>query len=63
MKDEDGPIIADTFYKEIFRGPDGRPTPQPDVSKSAHALHIAAQELRSNNVAFRHWVPFIHLGK
>ena len=61
--DEDGPTIADTFYKEIFQGPDGKPTLQPDTRKSAQALHVAIKKLRSNNVPFHRWVPFIHMGK
>ncbi|KIM38734.1 hypothetical protein M413DRAFT_420131 [Hebeloma cylindrosporum] len=63
MMDGDGPIIADAFYEEIFRGPDGKPAPQPDTSKSAQALHIAIMKLGSNNVPFHRWVPFIHMGK
>ncbi|KDR67399.1 hypothetical protein GALMADRAFT_147180 [Galerina marginata CBS 339.88] len=63
MMDEDGPVIADVFYKELFRGPDGEPTQEPDVNKSARALHLAVKELRAKNVSFRRWVPFIHMGK
>ena len=63
MMDEDGPIIADAFYEELFRGPDGRPIDQPDVKKSTYALHLAVKKLRSKNVSFRRWVPFIHMGK
>jgi hypothetical protein len=63
MIDEDGPTIADTFYKGIFQGPDGSPALQPDTSKSAQALHVAIQQLHSNNVPFHRWVPFIHMGK
>ena len=61
--DGDGPIIVDTFYEEIFRGPDGKPALEPDTGKSAQALHIAIKKLRSNNVPFHRWVPFIHMGK
>ena len=63
MMDGDGPIIADTFYKEIFQGPDGKPALEPNTSKSVQALHIAIQKLRSNKVPFHRWVPFIHMGK
>ena len=63
MADEDGPVIADTFYEELFRGPDGRPTQEPDVKKSVRALHLAVKKLRSKNISFRRWVPFIHMGK
>lgn len=63
MADMDGPAITDTFYEELFRGSDGKPCLQPDTTKSAQALHSAVQKLRSKNVPFRRWVPFIHLGK
>ncbi|KDR74377.1 hypothetical protein GALMADRAFT_141422 [Galerina marginata CBS 339.88] len=62
IMDVDGPTIADAFYEELFLGPDGKPALEPDIAKSARALHIAVQKLRSMNVPFRHWVPFIHLG-
>jgi len=63
MKGEDGPTIADTFYEAIFQGPDGKPAQQPNTNKSAQALHIAIKKLRSSNVPFWRWVPFIHMGK
>jgi len=61
--DGDGPTIVDTFYGEIFQGPDGKHALEPDTSKSAQALHIAIKKLRSNKVPFHRWVPFIHMGK
>ena len=61
--DKDGPTIADTFYEELFAGPDGRPALKPDMTKSALALHLAVKKLRSQSVSFRRWVPFIHMGK
>lgn len=63
--DEDGPIVADAFYEELFRGPDGKPALEPDATKSARALDFAVKKLRSSspNVSFRRWVPFIHMGK
>ncbi|PPR04185.1 hypothetical protein CVT26_003822, partial [Gymnopilus dilepis] len=63
MWDADGPVIADAFYKELFTGPDGSRLEVPDTSKSAKALWIAVNELRSKGVEFRRWVPFIHMGK
>ena len=63
MRDEDGPIITDHFYKELFCGPDGKIAQQPDISRSAQALHIAVKKLCLKNVPFRGWVPFIHMGK
>ncbi|KDR80467.1 hypothetical protein GALMADRAFT_1201610 [Galerina marginata CBS 339.88] len=63
MRDGDGPLIADNFYKELFRSPDGKLALQPDTSRSAQALHAAVKELRAKGVPFRGWVPFIHMGK
>lgn len=63
MRDEDGPTIADAFYRELFLGPDGQKALVPDVTKSAYALHNAVQELRAQKVSFRRWVPFIYMGK
>ena len=63
MNDQDGPTITDAFYEEPFCGPDGKPANEPDMTKSALALHLAVKKLRSQNVSFRRWVPFIHLGK
>ena len=35
-----------------------------DISRleAARALHLAVTKLRSENVSFARWVPFIHLG-
>jgi len=63
MVDEDGPTIAGSFYEELVRGPDGTPSLEPDVTKSAQALHMAVKKLRVQNVSFRRWVPFVHMGK
>ena len=63
MWDVDGPVVADAFYKELFTGPDGDRLEVPDTSKSAKALWIAVNELRSKGIEFRRWVLFIHMGK
>lgn len=63
MADYDGPMISESFYKELFRGPDGNPSSRPDLSRSTFALDTAVQKLRESGVEFRRWVPFIHLGK
>ncbi|KDR86180.1 hypothetical protein GALMADRAFT_53910 [Galerina marginata CBS 339.88] len=63
IMDKDGPIVADVFYEELFRGPDGKPMLVPDTEKSPQALHKAVQKLRFQKVAFRRWIPFIHMGK
>jgi len=61
--DEDGPVVADAFYEALFRGADGKPDVRPDITRSALALHIAVDKLRSSGVPFHRWVPFIHMGK
>ena len=61
--DQKGPTIADAFYEELFRDPNGKLTLVPDTTKSAQALHIAVKKLCSHNVPFRRWVPFIRMGK
>ncbi|KDR78250.1 hypothetical protein GALMADRAFT_138368 [Galerina marginata CBS 339.88] len=63
IRDEDGSTVTDSFYKELFRGADGKITGQPDTSRSARALHVAVKKLRSGDVPFSGWVPFIHMGK
>jgi len=61
MTDEDGAVIADRFYEELFCGPDGKPTQEPDVTNSVRALHLAVKKLRSKSISFCRWVPFILL--
>jgi len=61
--DDDGPVVADAFYEELFRSPDDKPDARPDIARSALALHLAVSKLRSSGVAFHRWVPFIHMGK
>lgn len=58
IQDKDGPIFADAFYEELFRGSDGKPMDWPDVDKSARAFDFAMK-----GAAFRHWVPFVYLGQ
>ena len=60
--DEDGPTIADGFYEDIFGGPDGKLSLEPDITRSAQSLHVSVKKLRSQKVSFKRWVPFIHMG-
>ncbi|KIM74613.1 hypothetical protein PILCRDRAFT_14277 [Piloderma croceum F 1598] len=65
IADPDGPNVADTFYAELFK-PDGSTKTDgfhPDTTQAARALHIAVTKLRSENVSFIRWVPFIHIGR
>ncbi|KAF8522391.1 CHAT domain-containing protein [Gautieria morchelliformis] len=62
--DEDGPKVADAFYKYLYRK---KPSTiadmfQPDTREAAQALHVAVDKLRSEGVSFKRWVPFIHMG-
>jgi hypothetical protein len=59
MTDKDGPVIANTFYEELFSGLDEIPTHAPDVKKPVCALHLAVKKSRSKNISFRRWVPFV----
>ena len=58
IQDDDGPIIAEKFYKYLIEEAGG------DSGKAAYALHYAVAHLRDvlgeNN--FARWAPFIHLG-
>jgi len=56
-------VVADAFYEELFRGADGKPDARPDTTRSALALHLAVDRLRSSGVPFHRWVSFIHMGK
>ncbi|KAJ7896193.1 CHAT domain-containing protein [Mycena leptocephala] len=65
MQDNDGPKIADTFYKHLFKDcdPNANPPVLPDLAKAAEALHMAVAELRAEpGISFKRWVPFVHYG-
>ncbi|KAJ7876956.1 CHAT domain-containing protein, partial [Mycena leptocephala] len=58
MNDEDGPLVADTFYSHLFCN--GR---EPRASDTAEALKRAVEELRATKkVPHERWIPFIHIG-
>jgi CHAT domain-containing protein len=58
IRDDDGPIIAEKFYKYLIDEADG------NSSRAAYALHDAVAHLRKirGERNFASWVPFIHLG-
>ncbi|KAJ7607088.1 CHAT domain-containing protein [Mycena polygramma] len=65
MKDEDGPEIADKFYKHLLKDcdPNSAPPVFPDLTKSAEALHYAVLQLRKQpGISFRRWATFMHYG-
>ncbi|EAU93588.2 hypothetical protein CC1G_02818 [Coprinopsis cinerea okayama7 len=59
IHDEDAPVVADVFYRHLFRN--GSDVP-PDASDAAFGLHLAVKELRERKRPFYHWVPFVHFG-
>ena len=58
IRDEDGPIIAEQFYKYLVKEGGG------GGGRAAYALHNAVAHLRDvrGEKDFAGWVPFIHLG-
>ena len=56
--DDDGPIIAERFYRYLIDEAGG------DSSSAAFALHDAVAHLRDvrGETNFASWVPFIHIG-
>jgi len=66
MADRDGPMIADSFYGNLFQ-PNvptmtDAPHPNPDTMQTALALQLAVAKLRDEGSPFRNWTTFIHLG-
>jgi CHAT domain-containing protein len=58
IRDDDGPIIAEQFYKYLLEEVGG------DSGGAAYALHNAVAHLRNvrGENDFGSWIPFIHLG-
>jgi CHAT domain-containing protein len=58
IRDDDGPIIAEQFYKYLVGEGGG------DSGRAAYALHNAIAHLRNvrGENDFGSWIPFIHLG-
>jgi hypothetical protein len=56
MDDTDGPVVAETFYRELFKDR------VLDSSRTAYALHQAVKQMRRMRVSPSRWVPFIHVG-
>ncbi|KAG2006887.1 mucin-like protein 1 [Coprinopsis cinerea AmutBmut pab1-1] len=59
IHDTDGPIVADAFYRHLFRHGTSAP---PDITDAAYGLHLAVKELRDKGTSFHRWVPFVHHG-
>ncbi|KAF9456412.1 TPR-like protein [Collybia nuda] len=57
MTDDDGPSIANAFYRYMFQDPDNV-----DLRNAAAALNFATRELRKQGVPLDRWINFIHIG-
>ncbi|KAG9029929.1 hypothetical protein FRB95_004725 [Tulasnella sp. JGI-2019a] len=58
MADEDGPVMAEHFYKYMFRnGPEGV-----DCRDAAKAMVMGVRELRRREVPLARWINFVHYG-
>jgi CHAT domain-containing protein len=58
MGDIDGPVVAETVYKELFAG-EGDTL---DFDVVPHALDAAVQRLRAQGLEPSRWAPYIHIG-
>ncbi|KZT24326.1 hypothetical protein NEOLEDRAFT_1135110 [Neolentinus lepideus HHB14362 ss-1] len=57
IRDEDGPVIAEKFYRYMFRD-----TQHLSHTDSAYALNEAVRFLRLSRVLPIRWAAFIHVG-
>ncbi|KAJ6540119.1 CHAT domain-containing protein [Mycena vulgaris] len=57
MRGSDGPAVAETVYKYLFRE-----NTTPKVTDAAKALQLAVRKMRDEGVPYERWVPFIHMG-
>ena len=58
MSDEDGPVIAREFYKDLFKLGGAAY----DARNAAYALHHAVWHMRKSGVPASRWAPFVHYG-
>lgn len=58
MHDEDGPHIAESIYKALFKN--GVLNMDPD--EIPFALDLALQQLREKKIEAIRWAPYIHIG-
>jgi hypothetical protein len=56
IADDDGPKVAEWFYKELLS------KEVIDADSVAYALDVAMSKLRATGVAPYQWAPFIHMG-
>ncbi|EKM60625.1 uncharacterized protein PHACADRAFT_189751 [Phanerochaete carnosa HHB-10118-sp] len=65
MRDEDGPTLAEYFYRALFeeRGDEDIPhASEVGFKKAARALCSATKEMRRRKVSLERWVNFVHIG-
>jgi CHAT domain-containing protein len=58
MNDVDGPVVAETVYRELFAG-DGD---ELDFDVVPYALDAAIRKLREQGLEISRWAPYIHVG-
>jgi len=66
IKDRYGPIVAESFYKDLMERGKTAGKPGLDSSGAAHALHHAIQDIRDtvgdSEQGLLTWVPYVHFG-
>jgi len=66
IKDQFGPIVAESFYKDLMERGTMSGQPGLDISHAARALHHAIQGIRTTlgdtEQALLTWVPYVHFG-
>jgi len=60
--DSEAPEVAQSVYEQLFTREGDGERGMPDARRAARALHVAIGRLRSRDVPFISWVPFIHVG-
>jgi hypothetical protein len=56
MNDADGPVVAEAFYKKLFK------SKEVTADDIPYALDHAIAELRSKGVPPHRWATFVHMG-
>ncbi|KAJ7050647.1 CHAT domain-containing protein [Mycena amicta] len=64
MDDEDGPLVAEQFYTNLFHlaSKNAGYAGQPQAGDAAEALQMSVNEMRKRKIAPERWIPFIHFG-
>jgi CHAT domain-containing protein len=59
MDDEDGPDVAEDFYRYMFRDLESGKV---DFREAAMAINLATREMRKKKLPLSRWVNFVHIG-